>query len=166
MYFISRSNKLENIMSKPKVYIASTLANWERVRRIRDKLIEAGIEITYDWTLHGAAFYSADGTLNTSTTKTEEELEQAAISESKGVIDAHAILAVMPGGRGTHFELGVAFILNTPAIILMDQENADRPTSFHYLPSTTRHMIEDEAIADCIKKATVEYHNIKERGYR
>lgn len=80
-----------------KYYIASGLENAERVRELKKILDASGWEHTYDWTVHGSV--QQDG---------PERLAEVADAETRGVIEADVVITLLPGGRGTHVELGMA----------------------------------------------------------
>lgn len=121
----------------PSVYIASTLANFERVQRIRDKFGKLGVDISYDWTKHCLV---TDKTL----------LPAVADAEAMGVTVADAILFVHPGGKGAYFEYGLAVGSDKPVFMLgdkLDRDQDERPVAFNHLSSTTYFTDEDAAIA-------------------
>ena len=80
-----------------KYYIASGLENAAAVRELKQILDAAGWHHTYDWTVHGSVY--GEGA---------DRLAEVAAAESAGVIDAEVVVALLPGGRGTHTELGMA----------------------------------------------------------
>lgn len=96
-----------------KMYIASRLENYLQVQALRDALLAAGHTITYDWTVHG----SVQG-------QGETRLREVAALEIKGVRDADLVVVLLPGGRGTHAELGAANVLGKPVILF---SNSDDP---------------------------------------
>jgi len=123
-----------------KVYIASTLSNAERVSALAIALWQAGqargldITITYDWTPGG---YVPDD---------QPDLKRSvAIKELLGVLNAHVLLVVMPGERGSHFEFGVAYAVQKPIVLLLDRHDGRSP-SFHFLDNIVRAHREDDAI--------------------
>lgn len=130
------------------VYVASGLENWKRARRINDVLRAAGIQITYDWTVWGEKIFGETGVADQSQIRAETDLRETAENEIRGVLSADLILALLPGGRGTHFELGLAYAMLPPGrvIIVMDMDTAKVPTSFHYLDRFRRVQNDDEAI--------------------
>lgn len=83
-----------------RFYIASSLDNAEQVKRVRDLLIEAGHVPSYDWTKHGSVQHGGP-TL----------IAEVARLEANGVADADFVVGLLPGGRGTHVELGMAIAL-------------------------------------------------------
>ncbi len=82
-------------------YIASSLENAPTVQKLAAKLNAQGWTQTYDWTTHGGV----QG-LNT------EQMAEIAKNEIQGVRDADIVIVLLPGGRGTHVELGAAIAMN------------------------------------------------------
>jgi hypothetical protein len=93
-----------------RVYLASGLQNIERARQVRDWIAAAGHTITYDWMAHGPA---GD--------RGAEYLTAIADRELQGVKDADCVVVLLPGGRGTHAELGAALALNK-SVLVWDEE--------------------------------------------
>lgn len=89
-----------------KIYIASKLENHLLVQRVRNALQAEGHTITYDWTLH----CSVKG-------QGETRLQEVASAELDGVRSADLVVVILPGGRGTHAELGAANALNKPVLL-------------------------------------------------
>ena len=119
------------------LYIASGLQNRTRVQELRDKFIVYNIHLSYDWTTHGQV-------------SDLDRLQDIARNEVNGVLSAKCILAVMPGGRGTHYEMGVAWAMKKPIILLIEDPDNHQWTSFHRLPEITITYNENEAIAKVI----------------
>jgi nucleoside 2-deoxyribosyltransferase len=109
------------------VYLASTLSNAPRVREIRDRLVAIGAVVTYDWTTHngGQQLYVPD----------PPGKRIVANLEFTGIAKAKCLLAIMPGAMGTHFELGAAYVLGKPIVILYDtpESKTARWPAFHHL---------------------------------
>lgn len=124
---------------KDYVYIASTLTNADRVRKVRDRLAAHGIGLTYDWTAHQDGIpYIPDEKL--------EDKRRAAINEYDAVCRAKVVLVIQPGGRGTYFEYGVARANKKPIVWLDDREAfGDRPC-FDFLPGLYKCRDETEAV--------------------
>ncbi|MCB1213045.1 MAG: group-specific protein [Chlamydiia bacterium] len=78
-----------------KFYIATSLSNWKSHNKVRDALIAFEHEIAYDWTLHGSVKSVSKG-----------RLRDVAIQELQGVSEADFLIVLLPGGHGTHLELG------------------------------------------------------------
>jgi nucleoside 2-deoxyribosyltransferase len=114
-----------------KVYIGTSLLNAERARQVKKRLESLGIEITYDWTTHGQVHE-------------EEELAKIGLMEKQGVAEADLFLMIFPSRTGSHFEMGLAYGLNIPIVLLMETEQELK--SFYYLPGIRRTKTEDAAI--------------------
>lgn len=82
-------------------YIASGLENGQRVRLVAEAL--CAHTRTYDWTSHGDI--RAQG---------PERMRTVAGSELAAVLEADLVLVLLPGGKGTHTELGAALASYRP----------------------------------------------------
>lgn len=102
-------------MSK-KYYIASGLENAAQVRELKTILDQAGWEHTYDWTVHGSVCAS------TPPEQRPERLREVAGLESEGVWMADVVIVLLPGGRGTHTELGFALGMVDPVVFAPDED--------------------------------------------
>jgi hypothetical protein len=87
-------------------YLATSLESCVRAEIVANHLTQAGHEATYSWWLHGAVGHAGEG-----------RLIQVAQLELAGVRDADLVIVVLPGGRGTHAELGMALALDKPVIV-------------------------------------------------
>jgi len=66
-----------------KFYIASSLKNIENVRQVAESFKARGFQHTYDWTTHWPRKIS-------------------------GVLAADVVIVMIPAGKGSHVELGIA----------------------------------------------------------
>ena len=80
-----------------KYYIATSLERVPFHNLVRNELTKLGYEITYDWTKHGSVKH-------TSTAR----LQEVAHNESQGILASDFVLVLLPGGKGTHVELGLS----------------------------------------------------------
>ncbi|MDW0114515.1 group-specific protein [Sporosarcina saromensis] len=78
-----------------KFYVASSFQNKEIVRHVSMRLVDKGFIHTYDWTKNGRA-------------STIEELMEIGLQEKNAVLEADFIIVLLPGGKGSHIELGIA----------------------------------------------------------
>lgn len=104
-----------------KYYIATSLGNAPRALRLSGLLTALGHTCTFDWM--SADPVSPDDPRNTSgalIAVDPEALAQRGARDYDGVAEATALIAILPGGQGTHFELGVAYAL------LNAERNQDR----------------------------------------
>lgn len=108
-----------------KVYVASKLANAEQVKSFHSLLRQAGFEVTYDWTTHGY--------IDNSDVDLKKGIAQ---SEMNGVIAADFVVVLLPGGFGTHIEIGIALALDIP-IVLIGLDRTQPTPSFYFLDSIT-----------------------------
>lgn len=89
-----------------KFYIATGLANHAAHNAVRDALAALGHEITYDWTTHGPVWRQGKAVIRTTS-----------VAETDGVRAADFVVVLLPGGRGTHAELGMALAFGKPTLI-------------------------------------------------
>lgn len=80
-----------------KFYIATSLSRAAAHHTVREALKKGGHEISYDWTLHGSV-----------KSVSKERLREVALLELGGVAEADFVVVLLPGGNGTHLELGFA----------------------------------------------------------
>ena len=78
-------------------YVASGVANCSRVNEAAAALAANGHYRTYDWTTHGSVKDAPDAFKR-----------RVAASEAGGVAGAELVVLLLPGGKGTHTELGLA----------------------------------------------------------
>lgn len=106
----------------PKIYIASSLHNSERVKQLMQLFISYGVEISYDWTQHGQVF-------------TKNELKQIGELETNGVFDADVLFFLQPGRAGAHIELGIMLALiklgHKKHIIMVEEDEVEQKTFYH-----------------------------------
>lgn len=80
-----------------RIYIATGLEMASEARDLAATLESMGHTITYPWWTHGSV--QRDG---------PERIAEVAEREAEGVMVADLFVALLPGGRGTHTELGMA----------------------------------------------------------
>lgn len=100
------------------VYVASGVENLHVAQRVMHRLQVQGIKITYDWTKHGSV-------------KNSHHQDQWIIAEEEaaGVDEASCLVALLPGGNGTHVEIGMAiserkkvFLYIPPEVDILDKD--------------------------------------------
>jgi nucleoside 2-deoxyribosyltransferase len=106
-----------------KYYIASSFQNRETVRRVAGLLNEEGWIQTYDWTKNEKA---ADA----------ESLRKIGEKEREAVrkADLLILILILPGGKGSHIEMGMALGIGKPVYIYCANENEysmEQPTTFY-----------------------------------
>lgn len=116
---------------KMKFYIATSLSNMRFHNLVRDALALFDHEISYDWTLHGSV-----------KSVSKDRLREVAIKELEGVLNADFLIVLLPGGNGTHLELGFG-IANRKKIYLHSGnphlfELGPQTNAFYHHPDVTR----------------------------
>lgn len=112
-------------------YIATSLSRASDHNKVRDLLQQKGFDLTYDWTRHGSV-----------KSVSIERLSEVAHREIQGVIDADFIIVLLPGGFGTHIELGAAIASGKK--IFVHSENTeyftlgDKTVAFYHHESITK----------------------------
>jgi len=110
-----------------RFYISSQKDRSAQANALAEKLKARGWERTYTWTAHDGE--GADG------------LAKVALLELEGVQKADVLIVLLPGGFGTHVEIGAALALGKPVILHSpDQGTLERPYRcvFHHHPSVKR----------------------------
>ncbi|WP_044338902.1 nucleoside 2-deoxyribosyltransferase [Rossellomorea aquimaris] len=106
-----------------KFYIGSSFKNIDQVRDVSDRLKRKGYTHTYDWTQNNRA-------------STVEELKQIGEKEKQAIIESDVILVLLPGGKGSHVELGIALGLNKRVILFSPNNEVHdfaQTTTFYHL---------------------------------
>lgn len=125
-----------------RVYIATRLDAADRVRALRDALLERGVLLTYDWTTHGSV--QSEG---------PARIAEVALAEASGVEDADMVVVLLPGGRGTHVELGIAIGAGVPVVLVGEQAGADGHICAFYRHRLVTTVRTDEGLVDRIVDA-------------
>ena len=112
-----------------KFYIACSKENAPLHNHIRNFLIDVRHEITFDWTRH-----LTTGKID----RTQLELFKLGESMKLGVDAADYVVVILPGGRGTHVELGMAIIADKP-IFLLDVESPKEDLDFAFYHTANVH---------------------------
>ncbi|MCM3596160.1 nucleoside 2-deoxyribosyltransferase [Metabacillus idriensis] len=107
-----------------KFYVASSFKNIEEVRHVSKKLKRMGYIHTYDWTQNEKA-------------STLEDLKRIGQQEKNAVAEADFIVVLLPAGKGSHIELGIALGLNKRIILYSPNNeinNIHITSTFYHLP--------------------------------
>jgi nucleoside 2-deoxyribosyltransferase len=110
----------------PKFYLATRIDRAAQAEKLLEGLESRGWERTFTWTSQEIA--------------RAEEYPELAMAELAGVREADVLIVILPGGRGTHVEIGAALALGKPVILhAPDQKTLDTPYPcvFHYHPGVT-----------------------------
>lgn len=120
-YLSSISKSLGGIMKK--FYVASSFQNVKTVRFVSEQLKNKGYVQTYDWTKNKRA-------------SSIEELSIIGQEEKQSVMEADFLIVLLPAGKGSHIELGIALGLGKK-IFLYSQNNEvsnfETTTTFYHL---------------------------------
>lgn len=112
-----------------KFYIASSFKNIELVRYVSENLKNRGYIHTYDWTVN-------------ENVTTLEELKIIGEKEKTAVIEADFVVVILPAGKGSHIELGIA-IGNRKNIYLYSPnkeiDNIETTSTFYHLPEIEKY---------------------------
>lgn len=78
---------------------------------------------------------------NISNDETIEDLIEYSKLEQKGIIEADVVIILLPAGRGTHIELGMALALNKKIFLCSatkDEFSIENTVNFYQLPNIVR----------------------------
>lgn len=90
-----------------RMYLGSSIDNIEKTKLLIHSLGRHNWRITHDWTIQGVI-------------EQDHLLSAHAIAMLHGVMRADVVGIILPGGRGTHVELGAAIATNKPCILFAD----------------------------------------------
>jgi nucleoside 2-deoxyribosyltransferase len=110
-----------------KFYIASSFQNKEQVHQLSKALTSLGYIHAYDWTRNERASSIAQ-------LRKIGELEKCAVMESDFLV------VLLPGGKGSHIEMGIAVGLDKPVYIFSPNEDVydfSLTSTFYHLPQVT-----------------------------
>lgn len=113
-----------------KAYIATSLLNAETQMDLARRLREIRVTVSYDWTIHGSTL--SDG---------PELRGEVADDELRAVGMSGIVIVILPGGRGTHVELGAALMTGLPIILWTNGRDILTPEThcgFYWHPNVTR----------------------------
>ena len=129
-----------------KAYIATSLTNATEHNELRDLLAARGVGLTYDWTAHGSVWREG-----------RERIAQVAEREASGVAAADLLIAILPGGRGTHVEIGIAIAFRIPVVVVpqstADYEGPETCAFYHHSGVTIASTRSFHRIADSVRLA-------------
>lgn len=112
---------MEKIMKK--FYIASSFQNKDMVNTVSSQLKNMDYVQTYDWTKNQRAL-------------TFDDLKKIGQEEKMAVIEADFLIVLLPAGKGSHIELGIA-LAHDKKIYLYSQNievnNFETTSTFYHL---------------------------------
>lgn len=101
-------------------YFSTGVENIAVQRRYVEFLETKGWKQSYDWTVNGVMGPDLDAKSGAQAIKPSVLIQK----ELEGVERAQVVLVRLPGGRGTHTELGAALALRKPVLLLHESEEA------------------------------------------
>jgi predicted Rossmann-fold nucleotide-binding protein len=113
-----------------KFYIASSFKNINSVREMADQLKYRGFTHTYDWTINDRA-------------STLVEMKEIGHKEKEAVMKSDFVIIILPGGKGTHIELGIALGLGKRIYLFSPNEDINDPSkssTFYQLPEINKYV--------------------------
>jgi nucleoside 2-deoxyribosyltransferase len=131
----------------PKFYLATRKDRAAQADKLLGALKSRGWERTFTWTGEDKAGAN--------------EYAELALAELAGVREANVLIVLLPGGYGTHVEIGAALALGKPVILhAPDQKtlNNPYPCVFHYHPGVkllVSEVVDVDAILACIPQENV-----------
>ena len=124
-------------------YIGLGMKNCELVNYYSKILEEKGWKHTYNW----AKNINGDETI--------KDLIEYSKLEQQGIIDSDVVIILLPAGRGTHIELGMALALNKKIFLCSETKeefNIKNTVNFYQLPNIVRLVgTADENLKEIIK---------------
>lgn len=124
-----------------KFYIASSFANQEMVKKLSRLLIDQGHEQTYDWTMNIRA-------------ESAEALSTIGQLEKKAVSDCDVFFVLLPGGKGSHIDLGLALAGEKKVYLFSETDvfsDISMSTTFYHLPEVERVIGTLEDLAEIVE---------------
>lgn len=110
-----------------KFYIASSFKNIESVRNAAEELKSRGFIHTYDWT-NGRASSIA-------------ELEAIGSREKNAIMEADIVIILLPAGKGSHVELGIALATDKKIFLYSPDESVndlESTSTFYHVPEVEK----------------------------
>ncbi|MDF2065600.1 nucleoside 2-deoxyribosyltransferase [Bacillus sp. Cr_A10] len=107
-----------------KFYIASSFQNIESVKYVSEVLKNKGYIHTYDWTKNERAL-------------SIEKLQAIGQEEKNGVMNADILVVLLPAGKGSHIEFGIALGQGKKVFLYSpndDVRDLETTSTFYHLP--------------------------------
>lgn len=96
-----------------KLYVATSFDRAQKAKAVMTAAEEQGHVITFDWTEYKPL-------VDDGWEPDPEQAEGIAVEEVDGVLSAEGLIVLLPGGRGTHAELGAALSNRIPVVLFGD----------------------------------------------
>ena len=123
-----------------KVYIGAKFGNMDKVISLSKKLEEKGIINNYNWAL------------DLKEEETEEDLIESAKKELEAIKNSDSVIFLLPLGRGSHVELGMALACDKQVILCSESTELleNDPINFYKLPDIIKIVDSYDAIENKI----------------
>jgi hypothetical protein len=99
-----------------KFYVRSSFKNIDSVRYVTTSLKEVGFTHTYDWTLNGKA-------------QDIPALREIGEKEKSAVMESDFVMILLPAGKGSHIELGIALGLGKRVYLHSPDQQINDPAT-------------------------------------
>lgn len=137
-----------------KYYIATSTARMPFHNLVRDGLKQFGHEITYDWTAHGSVRET-----------NQTRLQEVAHAEFQAILDADFVLILLPGGKGTHAELGFSIASKKKVFIHCEDPAVFEPgpevCAFYHHASVIRLTGPTETVVQQLMLDVLHHHKVR-----
>lgn len=132
-----------------KFYVASSFKNLDTVRYVSEKLIRKGFTHTYEWSQHERAL-------------TMGELKKIGQEEKNAVIEADFIVVLLPAGKGSHIELGIAIGQGKRIYLYSPNDevnNFETTSTFYHLDEVEKFIGTIDALIDYVSLSSKQKRN-------
>jgi hypothetical protein len=136
-----------------KFYVASSFKHIQDVRYVSEQLKQKGYIHTYDWTQNERA-------------SNFEDLKRIGNEEKLAVMDSDFAIILLPAGKGSHIEMGIALGLGKKIFLYSPNEEVNdisMTSTFYHLPEVEKCY---GSLDDLIEMITSSKSNeVKGKGY-
>lgn len=111
-----------------KFYVASSFKNKEQVQYVSHELTMKGFVHSYDWTKNERP-------------STLEALTEIGTKEKDAVMNSDVVIVLLPGGKGSHIELGMAIAAKKKVFLYSPDNEIDDlalTSTFYQLPEVQK----------------------------
>lgn len=126
-----------------KYYIATSLKRMDAHKKVKLSMEPYSYELAYDWTTHGSVKSESIG-----------RLQEVAIAEIEGLAQADFVIVLLPGGVGTHTELGYAIRSGCPVFVHCESGQhfslGDQTCAFYHHPQVQQLICPLEEVGMCV----------------
>ncbi|EGA90981.1 hypothetical protein GPDM_02525 [Planococcus donghaensis MPA1U2] len=126
-----------------RFYVASSFKNKEQVKYVSHQLTMKGYVHSYDWTKNDRP-------------TTLEALTEIGIKEKEAVMNSDVVIVLLPGGKGSHIELGIAIAAQKKIFLYSPDNDIDdlaSTSTFYQLPEVQKVIgtLDDLLVTVCSK---------------